>query len=329
MLISEVIVGILAGVVCMAAMQMIPDGIGAKLYESIGGALCCYRKERAASAPFSSSASVTAITSNLAARLHARLRTIQFQTALANSQIAIALSEDWKIPKLGLVDNSACYIVGFSNPIRLWAQMVNPPSTDKTAEFQKILELLLSTGAQKFMNAMDPNDGCRPIDVAESDQRGILRSKSKQYGVNLNPTLTHSPLHRCCSGLGWGLRSILPVIEAVDPASLDWTDASGATALHAMCRTASGSPNRIQMLASIDYLLSFIGSINPSHPCFDAVPITDQFITPRLDIARVIAQEYSSIHLPKQISSGILALYSEDMQTVWKDLIALVVQYVF
>ncbi len=305
----------------------------------INAIFCCPRKRRAIMRPSADSDDAKSITANLWARLDARIRTIQFQTALANSQIAVALSEDWTTPSLGVVDNSACYIVGFSNPIQLWARMTNPFARDDRAtepKFQKILEVLLSTGAQKFINAIDPNDGGRPIDVANFPQRSILRDNAKNYGVDLTPTRTHSPLFRAASGIGFFVRSMKPIVAAMDPSDLDWTDPrSGSTALHAICTAASGitsihsitlhAKQRIEALYSLDYLLSFVGFINPSHPCFDILPIADQWIMPRLNEARIIAKEYSSVHLPKQISAGILALNSAEMQK-WQPLIALVVR---
>ncbi len=122
----------------------------------------------------------------------------------------------------------------------------------------------------------------------------------------------------------------------MDRAALDWTEpATGGTALHVICALASdpskSEDQRRYARLSIDYLLSFIGFVNPSHPCFHAVPITDQWIAPRLDIARAIAKEYAFVHLPKQIWRGMVALYCEEMKKapVWKPLIALVVEYVF
>ncbi len=148
-----------------ALLRMWNGEAGTKLMRSLRSLaiFCCRARGKQTIAD--SDEDLRTVTRNLSSRMESRLQTIQFQTALANSQIDIASSEDFVKSKV--IDNSACHIVGFTNPVRLWAAMINHANDAKSVgKFEVVLQLLIRSGAQKFMNEIDAKDGSRPIDIA-------------------------------------------------------------------------------------------------------------------------------------------------------------------
>ncbi len=69
------------------------------------------------------------------------------------------------------LDNSVSWVEGKPNPIKIWAEMKVPASENPTQDLidlMKLFDLLTRTGALKWLNAIDPNDGLRPIDATAS-----------------------------------------------------------------------------------------------------------------------------------------------------------------
>lgn len=152
----------------------------------------------------------------------ARLRGICFQSCLRRGDITSAAAGEFDDYAM---DNSSGWLHG-PNPIRLWLQM---PVTESTRnEHKQIFDLLMKTGASKFLNEIDPNDGMRPIDTADEIPLSILLEAS---GIDLNPTALHSPLFQAIKAHNT-IRATA-IVNAMDRDQLDWADPqTGQTALY-------------------------------------------------------------------------------------------------
>jgi len=123
------------------------------------------------------------------------------------------------------------------------------------------------------LNEIDRFDGCRPIDVATHSAAYVLVSRSKSLKIDLNPTISQSPLHRLMTCLHSSTCNI--IIESMRPEMLDWEDQNGRTALHLACSGASGTrPNDADYRLVAEKLILYFPWVNPFHRCFTVSPIT-------------------------------------------------------
>ncbi len=241
----------------------------------------------------------------------------EFQTALRDGDFKTALQSRFSSDPP--MDNSCGWLPDKPNPVKLWAEMRTPAYTheyqSEYKETKQIFDLLMKTGAAKFLNEIDPNDGLRPIDVASCLTLFILMNTP---GVGLNPTAQHSPLQRALTGycpVGW----VKSILAGTDRQWLDWVNPmTGLTALHvALTTTTFSESDKIELAVE---LMKCVGAVNPRHRCFTAHPITaPPKIVSLLAFARDVWDQYRSGHLPNQISKAAPSLL--------QDLVELIVDY--
>ncbi len=104
-------------------------------------------------------------TDALRAAAAARLNAMNLQMALKNSEQTMAVSYS----RCHEMDNSTCWVPGASNPIRLWAELKSS-GNNEWEDLKTVLAVLAETGASKFLNQIDSNDG-----NAQSTPRGSTK----------------------------------------------------------------------------------------------------------------------------------------------------------
>ncbi len=253
--------------------------------------------------------------SQLAQTFLSRHLAFRFQIALRDSKRDVALAAEFANQPM---DNSRGWLDGKPNPIKLWAEM-EPAFWDFTEhehrQMQQIFELLLQSGASRWVNEPDSTDGNkRPIDVASPIAAVVLTAYP---ACDLNPRTGYSLLHRMILS-GGQLKHLKAMIDRIDPDMLDWT-VSGKTALSLAATMSSTDSPQIEV---VSYLLQKIGAVNPYHPSFTPAAIS-QFpteVADRIRVARSVWMDYRSDHLPNQISRAL--------PSVLPSLIELIVDYV-
>ncbi len=207
----------------------------------------------------------------------------RFQAALRESKRDVALGSEFTNQTM---DNSRGWLDGKPNPIKLWAEMKSPDRWDlnqtEHKEMQQIFELLLQSGASRWVNEPDSTDSNkRPIDVATTIPAIVLTAYPP---CNLNPRNEYSLLHRLM------LLAVIPeclnaMIDRIDRDLLDWADpTTGQTALFVAASTALSYSRRIEVVA---YLLEeMVGAVNPYDPCITPAALS-QFPSEAADRIRV------------------------------------------
>ncbi len=239
----------------------------------------------------------------------ANTRGLDFQIAMQSSDFEAALNVP--LP----MDNSRGWIVGKPNPIRLWVEMHERDGDSALADSKQIFELLMESGGSKWLNE---------IEIAASIGRipsfGSTRVASSAYSLwvligcpecDINPRNQFSVLHYLLDVLSesW----FPPVIDRIDRGLLDYVDfKTGETTFYAAARSGA--------LSVLDRMMSFVGAVNPYHPCFIAKPITSPpSVVGRIAILRAAWDAHTQVHLPNRIALVVPSLIRE--------LIAMIVSY--
>lgn len=237
-----------------------------------------------------------------------RIRSLRFQSILASGILAEACDKKFSDQPM---DNSISWL-GPSKPniVKVWAEIktkarINGEISDEFTQMVDLFNLLIKTGAKKFLNEIDPNDNKRPIDVASKCSLYILVDKSSTENIDFNPTTTEFPLHRVISTLNF--IGIKIMIDQIDRDQLDWVNpTTGKTTLCTLLNEYQDPEYTDDRHKIIEYLLSrFVGAISPRHRCFNNHSITGTKSLEYLRIACFNWDEYKTIHLPSEIDASI------------------------
>jgi hypothetical protein len=170
-------------------------------------------------------------------------------------------------------------------------------------EFESIFILLIRTGAQRFINLIDPITRLRPIDYASVGATTVLVHRSLEYKVDLDPSETEYPLYNCVVN-GSEIEFLDDMLRALNPNHLDWVHPTRKnTTFYLTLHKATE-----RSLGSAETLLTYVGLglINPYHACFTANPLPATAGYRRsndiLHLARQMYDDYKSVHLPQQIA---------------------------